>query len=81
MENKILTAEEIAINYAKNSAHDYANTRYFEPHEWVLEAMIEFAKLHVQEALIEAIEKLQPSEDNLELVNSILNCYSDSNIK
>jgi len=75
--NEILTAEELLKDLPT-----FNNESGFGKH-YVIEAMIEFAKYHVQQALIAAIDVplLDHSEDNIELVNSILNAYSLDNIK
>lgn len=55
---KIPTAEEIAIDFAKkDKQHTYTKVKNFIPHDWVVEAMKEFAKHHVKEALKKASKK------------------------
>jgi hypothetical protein len=54
-----MTAKEIAVLNAKKSGRSYTDVAFFEPHEWVLEAMKEFAKYHVEKALKEAPESLE----------------------
>jgi len=73
---KILTAEDLALNY------EIGNTKRISIED-AKEAMIEFAKLHVEAALKEAAETNYPStKANFELVNSkILNAYPLKNIK
>lgn len=38
------TIEDIAIECAKMSGHSYTNVDNFKPHNWVLQAMQEYAK-------------------------------------
>lgn len=67
--SKIVTAEEFALTTLQNTDM-----------EDIVIAMIEFAKLHVKEALKEASEKA--SFDDVGIVeNSILYAYSLENIK
>lgn len=70
-----------AIEYCKSNLTDYwdgGKAQYIE--EEVEKVMIEFAKLHVQQALKEASEKVDCcTEETLEY--SIINAYSLENIK
>ena len=84
---KIPTAEEILNDRVYitqdgiEDVHDSIST--------VAEAMIEFAKLHVEaalkfaaiEATIETINKYSPEEQHIVNHDSILNSYSRKNIK
>ena len=79
--NKISTAEEILQN-KRNEAY------FFPKMDYHVEAMIEFAKLHVETALKEASEKATaghsyPWTHSEPYVNedSILNAYPLDNIK
>jgi len=86
MENDIPTAEEWLEHFKENA---YPGTS-------ISECMIEFAKLHVQEALKEASEKVRQIEDPYAYTgntgseypadyivdkDSILNAYTLTNIK
>jgi len=77
----IPTAEKFLEQYLRGDrVHDDINRVVDE--EEAIEAMIEFAKLHVEAALKEAAETNYPStKSNFELVNSkILNSYPLENI-
>jgi hypothetical protein len=73
----ISTAEEFINNYHRQEGHTFEQT--------VPEAMIEFAKLHVEAALKQASEQASAfiSFDDKPLVSklSILNSYLLTNIK
>jgi len=77
MENKILTAEE---SYLKS-------TGCFIYHTDIKKAMIEFAKLHVNAALKEALESIPclgsssdiPTYEEVE--EAVLNCYPENLIQ
>ena len=78
---KILTAEDLALNF------EIGNTKRISIED-AKEAMIEFAKLHVEEALKEASEKADYITDGQEHItdiwidkDSILNSYPLENIK
>lgn len=84
------TAEEYAIEFAQNSNHSYTQVDNFQPHDWVVKAMIEFAKYHVQEALKEANRNAKIEHSGWESghywhheisEDSILNAYPLENIK
>jgi CBS domain-containing protein len=79
--NKIPTAEEIYNNYTRNYSIDEDITK-----PEIIELMIEFAKLHVKQALIEASNKgiaLYTGDRKLPIIDkdSILNSYPEENIK
>jgi hypothetical protein len=80
---KILTAEEIMQKHL--DPHDCL--RLSKCYEMTLEAMIEFAKLHVEAALKEALESipcLGSSSDIAtyeEVEDAVLNSYPLENIK
>ena len=82
---KILTAEDLALNF------EIGNTKRISIED-AKEAMIEFAKLHVEAALIEASEKINLTDEVCEALqnhwfkeyidkDSILNSYPLENIK
>ena len=87
---KILTAEDLALNF------EIGNTKRISIED-AKEAMIEFAKLHVEAALKEASEKIKLTDEVCEVLicealqnhwfkeyidkDSILNSYPLENIK
>lgn len=87
-----MNATKISIKNAQNSNHPYTQIEGFIPHDWVIESMIEFARLHVQEALKQASEKaildVKPNYQNKmytvdKTINkeSILTAYNLTNMK
>lgn len=75
-QNKIPTAEEYINKYS------HVDAVLNEAQKLVMISFMHaFAKFHVEAAIIEAADKLNPTEENLELVNSILNAYPLENIK
>lgn len=77
--NNMITAEDF-LRYKSNINEDKNCVEYLKDSE-VEDIMIEFAKLHVEEALKQA-EKIAidfDCEGNYD--NSILNCYLPKNIK
>lgn len=87
----IPTAEEIGVKCAKETPEAYY-MEAFIPHPWVINAMKEFAKLHVAGALEAASKKATTrtigQSDGYEYwevtdidEQSILNAYSPENIK
>ena len=71
----IPTAEEFINNYHRQEGHTFEQT--------VPEAMIEFAKLHVEAALEAAANEYYPRDrQNFELIaERFINAYSLTNIK
>lgn len=45
------TIEEIAIECASKSGHSYTDVENFKPHNWVLEAMHQYAKQCCEEQI------------------------------
>ena len=76
------TAKEFFKDYADLIQHEEGDAEYLVDEESFIEAMIEFAKLHVESALKEASENGKCSNGTSVVVkNSILNSYSLDNIK
>lgn len=75
MEKKIKTAREFLIEYNKLGKLDFEGDEYSRTlnDEQVLNSMIEFAKMHIEQALKTAQFKKDPEH--------IINCYPESNIK
>jgi hypothetical protein len=80
MENKLPTAEEILFDECTKNEHEILSKNSLF-HEHIVDAMIEFAKLHVQKALKAASEKAEMNlikyTDDYEIDrHSILNAYN-----
>ena len=80
------TAEDFFKEYADLIQHEEGDAEYLVDEESFIEAMIEFAKLHVESALKEASNNLKQASgsfnsDYRDQKNSILNSYSLNNIK
>ena len=75
MEKNIPTAEQVMKSHYNMDKDEDGNQVYYG---WIVEdAMIEFAKMHVEAALKEASEKF----DHYSNKNAILGSYSLDNIK
>lgn len=81
MIDKIPTAEKILSSYSKNYGAIEGNPRAVVKASEALEAMIEFAKLHVKAALEAASEVASNSDLNTSQLSKIFNAYPENLIK
>ena len=81
------TAEEFFKEYSNNTSLSEGHYEYLIDEDSFKEAMIEFAKMHVQEALKQALENIPCLGSSTDIASyeevekAILNCYLLENIK
>ena len=79
--NNIPTAEEFLSTYSIEYGDSKNNSRAIVKASEATNALIEFAKLHVTEALEAASKSVKYNRPYIEVKDSILNSYPLENIK
>lgn len=70
------TIQEIAVEFAARSGHSYTNVEKFIPHNWVIEAMQEYAKqtaIVQREACYKSVKGVNYNPVSEHIFDSILN--------